>query len=81
MFIKSTRELKVEGESPYHPTSMEYQVKTESSLEKYVYLPFIRGISALSEKLKFMIQTGSVHAYLLYIFIAVLVLMLYNRVS
>jgi hydrogenase-4 component B len=81
IFIKSTRELKMEGDAVYHPTSIAYNVKTESTLEKYVYLPFIRGISALSEKLKFMIQTGSVHAYLLYIFIAVLVLMLYNRVS
>jgi NADH:ubiquinone oxidoreductase subunit 5 (subunit L)/multisubunit Na+/H+ antiporter MnhA subunit len=79
IFIKSTRELKTEGDALYHPTSIEYSVKTESTLEKYVYLPFIRGVSAFAEKLKFMIQTGSVHAYLLYIFVAVLVLMLYNR--
>lgn len=81
IFISSTRELKREGDALYHPTSIEYNVKTESTLEKYVYLPFIRGVSALSEKLKFMIQTGSIHAYLLYIFIAVLILMLYNRVN
>jgi len=81
MFIKSTRELKLVGDAVYHPESIEYNVKTESALEKNVYLPFIRGVSALSEKLKFMIQTGSVHAYLLYIFAAVLVLMLYNRVN
>jgi hydrogenase-4 component B len=81
IFIKSTRELKLVGDALYHPESIEYNVKTESTLEKYVYLPFIRGISMLSEKLKFMIQTGSVHAYLLYIFVAVLVLMLYNRMN
>ena len=81
IFIKSTRELKLVGDTLYHPESIEYNVKTESTLEKYVYLPFIRGISMLSEKLKFMIQTGSVHAYLLYIFVAVLVLMLYNRMN
>ena len=81
IFITSTRELKREGEALYHPTSIEYNVKTESALEKYIYLPFIRGVSAMSEKLKFMIQTGSVHAYLLYIFIAVLILMLYNRMD
>lgn len=81
MFIKSTRELKTEGDAVYHPTSIEYHVKTESTLEKYIYLPLVRGFSALSEKLKFMIQTGSIHAYLLYIFVAVLVLMLYNRVN
>jgi hypothetical protein len=81
IFIKSTRELKLVGDALYHPESIEYNVKTESALEKYVYLPFIRGISMLSEKLKFMIQTGSVHAYLLYIFVAVLILMLYNRVN
>jgi len=69
------------GDDLYHPESIEYNVKTESALEKYVYLPFIRGISMLAEKLKFMIQTGSVHAYLLYIFVAVLVLMLYNRMN
>jgi hydrogenase-4 component B len=81
IFIKSTRELKLVGDALYHPESIEYNVKTESTLEKYVYLPFIRGIAMLSEKLKFMIQTGSVHAYLLYIFVAVLVLMLYNRMN
>ena len=81
IFIKSTRELKVVGDALYHPETIEYNVKTEATLEKYVYLPFIRGISTLSEKLKFMIQTGSVHAYLLYIFVAVLILMLYNRVN
>ena len=81
IFIKSTRELKTEGDAVYHPTSISYNVKTESTLEQYVYLPFIRGISAVSEKLKFMIQTGSVHAYLLYIFVAVLILMLYNRLG
>lgn len=81
IFIKSTRELKLVGDAPYHPESIEYNVKTESAIEKYVYFPFIRGISTLSEKLKFMIQTGSVHAYLLYIFVAVLLLMLYNRVN
>ncbi len=81
IFIKSTRELKLVGDALYHPESIEYNVKTESTLEKYVYLPMIKGVSLLSEKLKFMIQTGSVHAYLLYIFVAVLVLMLYNRVN
>ncbi len=81
IFIKSTRELKMVGDALYHPESIEYNVKTESTLEKYVYLPFVRGASLLSEKLKFMIQTGSVHAYLLYIFVAVLVLMLYTRVN
>ncbi len=81
IFIRSTRELKLMGDAQYHPESIEYNVRTESSLEKYVYLPIIRGISTLAIKLKFMIQTGSVHAYLLYIFVAVLVLMLYNRVN
>jgi formate hydrogenlyase subunit 3/multisubunit Na+/H+ antiporter MnhD subunit len=81
IFIKSTRELKMVGEDQYHPESIEYSVKTESTLEKYIYVPFTKGVSALSEKLKFMIQTGSVHAYLMYIFIAVLILMLYNRLG
>ena len=81
IFIKSSRELKLVGDTLYHPESIEYKTQTESALEKYIYVPFIRGITTVSEKLKYKIQTGSVHAYLLYIFIVVLILMLYNRVN
>ena len=81
IFFQSSRDLKFQGDHPYHPESMEYTITTESVFEKYVYVPVLIWVTAWSKRLKFMIQTGSVHTYLLYIFIAVLVLMLYNRLG
>lgn len=81
IFFQSSRDLKFQGDHPYHPESMEYTITTESVFEKYVYVPLLIWVTAWSKRLKFMIQTGSVHTYLLYIFIAVLVLMLYNRIG
>lgn len=79
IFFKSSRDLKVEGDSPYHPGPIEYTITTESLFEKYIYVPLLVWATTWSRRMKFMIQTGSVHTYLLYIFIAVLLLMLYNR--
>ena len=81
IIFKSTKDLKIIGDPPYHPDSIEYTIKTESVFEKYIYIPLLIWTTSLSRRLKFMIQTGSVHTYLLYIFMAVLVLMLYNRIA
>ncbi len=81
MLFRPSRELKVEGEHLYHPESMEYKVSTEPIFEKYIYAPVLQLVQAISKKIKYAIQTGSVHMYLMYIFIAVLVLLLYNRIA
>ncbi len=81
IFFKSSRDLRLHGDHPYHPESMEYTITTESVFEKYFYVPLLVFVTSWSKRLKFMIQTGSVHAYLLYIFIAVLILMLYNHID
>jgi hypothetical protein len=80
LFFKSSRNLKLQGENPYHPESMEYSITTESLFEKYFYVPILIWATDWSRRLKFMIQTGSVHTYLLYIFAVMLILMLYNRI-
>lgn len=79
IFFRSSKDLKRSGDDFYHPKSMEYTIITESPFEKYFYIPLLSWITGWSRRLKFMIQTGSIHTYLLYIFVAVLVLMLYNR--
>ncbi|MDD3169184.1 MAG: hydrogenase 4 subunit B [Eubacteriales bacterium] len=81
IFFQSSRDLKLQGDHPYHPESMEYTITTESVFEKYIYIPLLVWVTAWSKRVKLMIQTGSVHTYLLYIFVAVLVLMLYNRIG
>ncbi len=74
------RSLEVEeGDSSYFPVSKKYNVWTEPVFEKYVYGPLLNVVKKFSHKIKSAIQTGSTHAYLVYIFAAVLVLMLYNR--
>lgn len=76
------RELNMEeGESPYFPSSMKYRVYIESIFEKYFYGPVLGAIKNFTRKTKYSIQTGSVHKYLLYIFITLLALMLYNRLG
>ena len=82
MLYKPGRELKVEeGGSPYHPASMRYTVSTEKIFEKYLYYPLLSFFRKLSRRTKFAVQTGSVHIYLVYIFAAVIILMLYNSLS
>ncbi|MEO1816002.1 MAG: proton-conducting transporter membrane subunit [Acetobacterium sp.] len=68
------------GDSDYFPKSVKYQIWTESIFEKYLYNPVIQVLKRGSEKMIYLVQTGSVHVYLLYIFISILALMFYNRV-
>ncbi len=76
------RSLEIEeGDSSYFPASRKYSVWTEPIFEKYVYGPPLNAVKKLSLKVKLSVQTGSTHAYLVYIFIAVLALMLYNRLA
>ncbi|HWQ79042.1 MAG TPA: proton-conducting transporter membrane subunit, partial [Anaerovoracaceae bacterium] len=76
------RSLEIEeGDSAYFPHSRKYNVWTEPIFEKYVYDPLLHVFKKLSLKIKLSVQTGSTHAYLVYMFIAVLALMLYNRLA
>ncbi len=80
ILYRPRREVEIEeSASSYFPTSIKYKVSTEQIFEKYFYAPILRVLKSLSRKVKFSVQTGSIHAYLVYIFIAVIVLMLYNR--
>ncbi len=81
ILFRPSRQLKVTGNDRYHPESMEYTTETESIFEKYIYLPILNFARKISRRTKFAVQTGSVHRYLTYIFIAVLLLMLYNKLA
>lgn len=81
VLFRPSRTLKVDGESPYHPQSMEYTVSSESIIEKYLYNPLTGFIKNLSRKAKSIIQTGSIRRYLAYIFLALIALMIYNAIA
>jgi hydrogenase-4 component B len=72
------RELQVkQGLSPYHQESLQYVVSTESVFEKYLYRPLIKKLTATAIQIKKRVQTGSVHTYLIYIFVMIILLMFY----
>lgn len=80
--FKPQRELQVEeGVSPYFFNSAKYVVSTESIFEKYLYDPLIKRIVNFARRTRLAIQTGSVHAYLIYMFIVIITLFIYYAVS
>ena len=81
ILFRPSRIIKVQGDLTYHPESIEYKVDFEFIFEKYFYTPVLKIVKKLSRRVKFSVQTGSTHAYLIYIFLAILALMLYNRLS
>ena len=80
--LKPQRELKVlEGKKPYSISAAKYTVSTISIFEKYFYDPVIKIIMRFARKTRFVIQTGSIHTYLLYIFITILLMFVYFALS
>ena len=76
--FRPQRELKVEeGGSPYFIKSAEYKVSTQSVFEKYIYEPFVRFVFTFARKARYAVQTGSIHTYLLYIFAAIILMLVY----
>jgi formate hydrogenlyase subunit 3/multisubunit Na+/H+ antiporter MnhD subunit len=76
------REIKTEeGSSPYYHKSIKYIVSTKSIFERYLYLPVIQFFSRFSRRTRFFIQTGSIHAYLIYMLITVIALLAYYSLS
>lgn len=70
-----------EGPSPYFPLSRQYRVANASVFEQYFYNPLMSIANKISARTGRVIQTGSIHLYLLYILMATIALMLYNRLA
>ncbi len=76
--FRPQRELRVEeGHNPYFVKEAKYFVSTRPLFEKHIYTPIVRSIFGFARKARFLIQTGSIHTYLLYIFAAILLMFLY----
>ncbi len=78
--FKPSRDLEItEGIAPYHIKAGRYTTSTVKFFEKYLYQPVVSSIIYFSRKVRFTIQTGSIHAYLMYFFgIMVLMLLYYS---
>jgi hydrogenase-4 component B len=75
------REIEAEYEvSPYYPKAIRFDSEIESPFEERLYEPLQKRILTLAGRMR-AIQAGSIHAYLAYIFIALIVLLLYGARS
>ena len=72
------REIQAEYEvSPYYPTAVRFESEIEPTFEKHLYGPFKDAILGLADRMRG-IQAGSIHAYLAYIFVALILLLLFG---
>jgi hydrogenase-4 component B len=72
------REIQAEYEvSPYYPKAIRFDSEIESPFEDRLYVPVQRVVLAVARRMR-AIQAGSIHAYLAYIFVTLIVLLLYG---
>ncbi len=63
--------------SPYFPKEIRFESEIEPSFEKRLYVPLQEFIFRLSGRMR-TIQAGSIHAYLAYIFVTLVLLLLFG---
>jgi len=72
------REIQAEYEvSPYYPSAIRFESEIEPTFEKHLYEPLRQRIMAAAERMR-AIQAGSINAYLAYIFITLILLLLFG---
>jgi hydrogenase-4 component B len=77
-FYRPRREIRPEYDvSPYYPSAIRFESAIEPTFEKHVYGPLKDWVFALSRKMR-AIQAGSIHAYLAYIFVTLILLLLFG---
>jgi hydrogenase-4 component B len=72
------REIQAEYEvSPYYPSAIRFESEIAPPFETRIYAPLRERILAAANRMR-AIQAGSIHAYLAYIFIALVLLLLFG---
>jgi hydrogenase-4 component B len=78
VLYKPRREIQaVFDVSPYFPKEIRFESEIEPTFEKRLYAPLQELIFSLSSRMR-AIQAGSIHAYLAYIFITLILLLLFG---
>jgi hydrogenase-4 component B len=72
---RPTREVETVGESHF-PQEVRYRAEIEPTFERFLYRPLTRGVMGLAERMK-VIQAGSLHAYLAYVLVLGIALLLW----
>ena len=63
--------------SPYYPTAIRFESEIESTFEKRMYDPFKDWLFRVASRMC-TVQAGSIHAYLAYIFVALIALLIFG---
>jgi hydrogenase-4 component B len=80
MIYRPTVKLETEmlEESHYFAKRMRFETHIEPVFQQYLYDPVVRVLSLLADRLR-VVQAGSLHLYLTYIFLTLLILLLWVR--
>ncbi len=65
-------------DQPYFPNSIRYRSVRTTSFERYLYRPGVDAIVSMSHRLR-RLQTGNIQVYLLYMFLALVALLVFMR--
>jgi hydrogenase-4 component B len=77
-FYRPQRDIQADFEtSPYYPTSIRFESEVEATFEKRIYGPLKDTIMALARRMR-AVQAGSIHTYLAYIFVTLVLLLLFG---
>jgi hydrogenase-4 component B len=72
---RPTREVETVGEAHF-PREVKYRAEIEPTFERFLYGPLMRVVLGAAERMK-VIQAGSLHAYLAYVLVLGIVLLLW----
>ena len=76
-FYRPHREIQAEYEvSPYYPSAIRFESEIEPTFEKHLYEPLRQRVMAAAKRMR-AIQAGSINAYLAYIFVTLILLLLF----
>jgi hydrogenase-4 component B len=73
---RPTRQVEAVGELSYFPNEVRYRAEIEPTFERFLYQPLTKGVLAAAERMK-VIQAGSLHAYLAYVLVLGIVLLIW----
>lgn len=74
---RPTREVEALADvSPYFPQEVRYRVEIEPTFERYLYRPLTRAVMKVAQQMK-VLQAGSLHAYLGYVLVLGLILLIW----
>ncbi len=76
--FRPRREIQADFEvSPYYPKSIHFESQIESTFEERIYRPLNQGILWAASRMRWM-QSGSIHLYLAYVFVTLILLLLFG---